>query len=30
MKLHNMAPAVGAKKEARRVGRGIGSGIGKT
>ncbi len=30
MKLHNMAPAVGARKEARRVGRGIGSGIGKT
>ena len=30
MKLHNMAPAVGAKKEARRVGRGIGAGIGKT
>ena len=30
MKLHEMAPAVGAKKEARRVGRGIGSGLGKT
>lgn len=30
MKLNNMAPAVGAKKESRRLGRGIGSGLGKT
>jgi len=30
MKLHNMAPAEGAKTTAKRVGRGTGSGIGKT
>ncbi len=30
MKLHDMAPAQGAKKESRRLGRGIGSGLGKT
>lgn len=30
MKLNNMAPAQGAKTEARRLGRGIGSGLGKT
>lgn len=30
MKLHDMAPAQGAKKEPRRLGRGIGSGLGKT
>ena len=30
MKLHDMAPAQGAKKESRRLGRGIGSGHGKT
>lgn len=30
MELHNMAPAEGAKKESRRLGRGIGSGLGKT
>jgi large subunit ribosomal protein L15 len=30
MKLHELAPARGAKKAAKRVGRGIGSGNGKT
>ena len=30
MKLHEMAPAQGAKKAPRRLGRGIGSGLGKT
>lgn len=30
MKLHDMAPAQGAKKESKRLGRGIGSGLGKT
>lgn len=30
MNLNNLAPAPGAKKDARRVGRGIGSGLGKT
>ena len=30
MKLNAIAPAEGAKKERRRVGRGIGSGLGKT
>ncbi len=30
MKIYDIAPAVGAKKEARRLGRGIGSGLGKT
>ncbi len=30
MKLNTLKPAVGSKKEARRVGRGIGSGLGKT
>lgn len=30
MKLHQLAPAPGAKKEPKRVGRGIGSGLGKT
>ncbi|WP_414040213.1 50S ribosomal protein L15 [Acidithiobacillus sp. M4-SHS-6] len=30
MKLNTMAPAEGAKKDRRRVGRGIGSGLGKT
>lgn len=30
LKLNELAPAVGAKKTARRRGRGIGSGIGKT
>ncbi len=30
MKLENMSPAVGAKTQARRLGRGIGSGLGKT
>lgn len=30
MKLHNMAPAPGAKTKAKRLGRGIGSGLGKT
>lgn len=30
MKLHNMAPADGAKKSVKRLGRGIGSGLGKT
>lgn len=30
MRLHELAPAEGSKKRARRVGRGIGSGLGKT
>lgn len=30
MKLHNMAPAPGAKTKSKRLGRGIGSGLGKT
>ena len=30
MKLNNMAPAEGAKTPAKRLGRGIGSGLGKT
>ncbi len=30
MKLHELGPAPGAKREPRRVGRGIGSGLGKT
>ena len=30
MKLNNMAPAVGAKTQSKRLGRGIGSGLGKT
>lgn len=30
MKLNNLQPAAGAKKAARRVGRGMGSGLGKT
>lgn len=30
MKLHELAPNEGATKEKRRVGRGIGSGLGKT
>lgn len=30
MKLNNIQPAIGAKHAKRRVGRGIGSGIGKT
>ena len=30
MKLNQLSPAVGAKKSAKRVGRGIGSGLGKT
>ncbi len=30
MKLNNMAPAPGAKTESKRLGRGIGSGLGKT
>ena len=30
MRLNTLQPAIGAKKEARRVGRGIGSGFGKT
>lgn len=30
MKLHNLRPAEGARKEPKRVGRGIGSGTGKT
>lgn len=30
MKLENMAPAFGAKTEGKRLGRGIGSGLGKT
>ena len=30
MKLHELSPALGSKKAATRVGRGIGSGLGKT
>lgn len=30
MKLHNMSPAPGARRDKRRLGRGIGSGLGKT
>lgn len=30
MKLHQMSPAPNSKKEAKRLGRGIGSGLGKT
>jgi large subunit ribosomal protein L15 len=30
MKLHDLAPAPGSKKERTRVGRGLGSGLGKT
>ncbi len=30
MKLHDLAPAPGAKKVRTRVGRGLGSGLGKT
>lgn len=30
MKLHDMAPAQGSKKSVKRLGRGIGSGLGKT
>ncbi|MEF9988080.1 MAG: 50S ribosomal protein L15, partial [Christensenella sp.] len=30
MKLHELGPAAGAKKSSKRVGRGCGSGIGKT
>jgi large subunit ribosomal protein L15 len=30
MKLHELKPAAGARKERRRVGRGLGSGMGKT
>ena len=30
MKLNNMAPAQGAKTQSKRLGRGIGSGLGKT
>lgn len=30
MRLNEIKPAVGAKKDAKRVGRGIGSGLGKT
>ncbi len=30
MKLHELGPAPGAKRERKRVGRGIGSGLGKT
>ncbi|AFJ03546.1 LSU ribosomal protein L15p (L27Ae) [Methylophaga frappieri] len=30
MNLNTIAPAIGAKKDAKRVGRGIGSGLGKT
>lgn len=30
MKLHELSPALGSKKTATRVGRGIGSGLGKT
>ena len=30
MKLHELAPAPGSRKDAKRVGRGIGSGNGKT
>ncbi|MEX1058353.1 MAG: 50S ribosomal protein L15, partial [Natronospirillum sp.] len=30
MRLNDMSPAEGSKKDAKRVGRGIGSGLGKT
>ena len=30
MKLNELAPALGSRKDAKRVGRGIGSGLGKT
>ena len=30
MKLHDIAPATGSKKSVKRLGRGIGSGLGKT
>ena len=30
MKMHNLAPAPGAKSVSKRLGRGIGSGLGKT
>ena len=30
MNLHEMKPAVGARKSRKRIGRGIGSGFGKT
>jgi large subunit ribosomal protein L15 len=30
MKIHDLTPAPGARKERRRLGRGIGSGLGKT
>nr|EKT9102456.1 uL15 family ribosomal protein [Acinetobacter baumannii] len=30
MRLNELAPAEGAKREHRRLGRGIGSGVGKT
>ena len=30
LRLNELAPAEGAKREARRLGRGIGSGVGKT
>ena len=30
MKLHEMSPAAGSKKSRTRVGRGLGSGLGKT
>ena len=30
MKLHELAPAAGSKKTRTRVGRGLGSGLGKT
>lgn len=30
MKLHELSPAAGSKKEVKRIGRGAGSGQGKT
>ena len=30
MKIHELSPAVGARTSAKRLGRGIGSGLGKT
>jgi large subunit ribosomal protein L15 len=30
MKLHELSPAPGSKRESFRVGRGLGSGLGKT
>ncbi len=30
MKIHELSPAIGSKKERTRVGRGLGSGLGKT